>query len=103
DHFNWLQIITSDLQLQACAANKLLVGCSDDFTITGSVPSVPTVDPPGGGYAYELCPTGPNCQSSFPAQDFWPMYWDEYFSPVPNTLYYKTNPSAPEYLQEYRA
>lgn len=103
DHFNWLQIITSDLQLQACAANKLLPTCSSDFTNTGSVPSVPTVDPPGGGYAYELCPTGPNCQSSFPAQDFWPMYWDEYFSPVPNTTYYKTNPSAPEYLQEYRA
>jgi hypothetical protein len=100
DHFNWLQIITGDLQLQACAANTSLSGCSSDFTITGTVPPIPIADPPGGGYAYELCPAGPGCQTSFPVQDFWAMYLDEYFSPVGD--YYVANPSAPEYLQEYR-
>jgi hypothetical protein len=108
DHFNWLQIITSDLQLQACAANTSLEGCSSDFAMAGGVPSIPTADPPGGGYAYNLCPTAESaidqCRSSFPAQDYWPMYLDEYFSPVPGSdVYYKINPSAPEYLQEYRS
>ena len=90
DHFNWLQIITSDLQLQACAANKTLAGCSSDFTSSGSVPAIPTVDPPLGGYAYELCPSAETatdqCRSTFPAQDYWPMYWDEYFAPVGKLL-----------------
>ena len=103
DHFNWLQIITGDLQLQACAANPALSGCADDFTITGAVPPIPTADPPAGGYTYELCPSGVGCQSSFPAQDFWPMYLDEYFASVPNTDYYVASPASPEYVDEYRA
>jgi hypothetical protein len=103
DHFNYLQIILTDAQLQACAANMSLPGCASDATITGKVPTLPSVDPPLGGYAYEssACP-GPNCQSSFPTQDFWPMYWDEYLSPVPNTLFYTPDPGAPEYLTQYR-
>jgi hypothetical protein len=111
DHFNWLQRITSDLQLQACAADTSLPGCSSDFTITGNVPSLPTADPPGGGYAYNLCPASEtavdHCQSSFPVQDFWSMYWDEYFSPLDpepcaDCLYYFPSPNAPEYLKQYR-
>jgi hypothetical protein len=105
DHFNWLQIITSDLQLQACAKNKKLAGCSSDFASNGAVPSIPTADPPPGGYAYELCSPSESksdhCQSSFPAQDYWPMYMDEYFSPVGSSYY--PNPSAPEYTSQFRS
>jgi hypothetical protein len=105
DHFNWLQIIIGDLQLQACGADPSLAGCSSDLTITGAVPFLPTADPPPGGYAYNLCPASEtatdNCQSSFPAQDLRPMYLDELFSPVTD-IYYKPDPSAPEYLREYR-
>jgi hypothetical protein len=102
DHFNWLQIITSDLGLEACAVNSSLAGCSLDFTINAAVPSIPTVDPPEGGYAYELCPTATVCQTRFPVQDFWPMYLDEYFASV-GDIFYLANPDAPEYIQEYRA
>lgn len=108
DHFNWLQIITTDLQLQACAANPALGGCSSDFTMNGKVPAIPTADPPAGGYAYELCPAAETavdgCQSAFPAQDYWAVYFDEYFAPVSaSSNYYKASPGAPEYLQEFRA
>ena len=103
DHFNWLQIDISDSQISACAANPTQAGCSGLFTITGTVPPIPTVDPPEGGWAYQLCSGTPaGCATSFPVQDFWPMYLDEYFAPV-DSIHYAPNPGAPEYLQEFRA
>ena len=101
DHFNWLQIINTWGKVQDCTADAAVGGCSSLFTITGKVPTLPTVDPPLGGYAYELCPAGPGCETSFPVQDFWSPYLDEYFAPVPGTLFYIGKPNAPEYLQEF--
>lgn len=110
DHFNWVQFIHTDLDLQACGMNMLLPGCASDATMTGSVPPVPTQDAPPGGYAYQssVCngttyPLTPGCLASFPVRDFWPMYWDEYFAPPsPGAQYWVANPSSPMYTTQYR-
>ena len=102
DHFNWLQIDISDAGIAACAANPTQAGCSDLLTMTGSLPPIPTVDPPEGGWAYQICsgtPTG--CATSFPVQDLWPPYLDEYFAPL-DDVHYAPNPAQPEYKQEFR-
>jgi hypothetical protein len=58
-------------------------------------------DPPPGGWSYELSSTA-NCLQNFPVQDFWPFYWDEYFSPCGSAETYMANPNDPEYLTYYR-
>jgi len=109
DHFNWIQFVVSSLLLQACSTSTTLQDCASAVTSTGSVPTLPAYDPAVGGYAYEssTCyplnyPATTNCLSSFPVQDYWPMYLDEYFAPVPGTLFYTPNPSSPEYFTQYR-
>ena len=53
DHFNYIQIIKGDTALVACAGNPALPGCAGALTVAGTVPKLPTADPPPGGYAYE--------------------------------------------------
>jgi hypothetical protein len=103
DHFNWLQLIVSDLQLSACSTNPALSGCAGDATLDGTVPAK-TFDPPPGGWAYQYwatyCPNSP-CPFAAPIRDNWPMYYDEYFGTNDLNGPYSPSPSSPEYLWSY--
>ena len=72
-------------------------------------PGLPTPDSPLGGYAYQssACagtpyPLTAACLASFPVQDYWSTYWDEYFWHPLGSGYYIARPSSPQYLTQYR-
>ena len=86
NHFNVVQVLLSDPDLTACGGKNFPTGsavCDSLTTISGSVPPNGTLDPPLGGWKYQADEIG-----GFPAQDYHPFYWDEYFP----------SPSDPEYL-----
>ena len=113
DHFNWIQKIMKDPDLKSqgppnsksCEGKSYPTGSMcDRFTnIFGNVPALGTVDPPKGGWRYQITWAGRN--NMFPGADFNPFYFDEYF-PSKNArvaldykaaqLIAKTLPDAPE-------
>jgi len=109
-HFNWLQMIVSNLLLEVCSTNSSLPDCASPPIIGGAVASVPTPDPPFGGWAYEYwdtyCPDN-TCPFLTPVQDYWNMYWDEFFAPGPasidGTAPYLPSPTHPEYREMYQS
>ena len=99
DHLNFLQIILTDLQLAACAANTALGGCSSDFTITGKVPTLPTYDPPGGGYALRVNDHSPD----FSRAGFLAHVLGRILRAGTQTQFYTANPGFARIPSEYRA
>lgn len=74
DHFNWLNLIVQDDLLDSPLRFIIGNGLRDP---NGEFPSVPYVDPPHGGYQYQV----DNCGvSDFPVRDSLDWYWDEQFS-----------------------
>jgi hypothetical protein len=79
DHFNWLQIVTlADYLTDGSIPLSDLSGLRDQF---GNLPSVPFIDPPAGGYSYQVDRaqrTDPT--ANFPVADNLPWYLDEKYN-----------------------
>jgi hypothetical protein len=76
DHFNWVQTIVSSTVLSVTCqlpGATLTPLCQQYTTVNGTVPNVPTVDPPFGGWGYQGAGPGN------PVRDSLPGYWDEGF------------------------
>ncbi len=69
DHFNWLQIITKDTIFPIYSESLR--------DMNGDLPSVPYIDAPLGGYAYQI----DACNPRFPVRDGLPWYLDESIGP----------------------
>ncbi len=76
NHFNWVQTIVSSTVLSVtCQLPGALLTplCQQYVTVNGTVPNVPTLDPPFGGWGYQGASPGN------PVRDSLPGYWDEQF------------------------
>jgi HYDIN/CFA65/VesB family protein/centrosomal CEP192-like protein len=112
DHFNWLQYDVADNLLHACSVDMSPEVCAGLKTFNGTIPTVPTLDPPHGGWAYQYedtyCPAS-SCDFVSPIEDNWDMYWDEYFGEgltisINGNDYLQlfVSPTNPFYLTQYR-
>ncbi len=83
DHFNWLQVVTSDTDVAFCKSHPGGTGCVGLQDQSGALPSTPYIDPPLGGWYYQ---TVSSCAPGlFPVQDSLPWYLDEVYQPYQTT------------------
>jgi len=83
DHFNWLNLAVDDPlydnEFFRFAAHLPVGPLAGSFTEDGTIPRAPYVDPPAGGWLYQVW----NCRSlgvtGFPIQDHYAWYFDEVF------------------------
>lgn len=73
DHFNWEQIVVKDDVLSSPFAQLIGNPLRDQY---GNLPTVPYIDGPAGGYAYQA----DACGTPFPVRDDLRWYWDERYS-----------------------
>ena len=85
DHFNWKQTVLSDSLLLVCplCAQGLLY--IPEGSVLPTLPQAPFIDPPHGGYLYEVIDKCQPLQALvggcwFPARDNFDWYWDEKYS-----------------------
>jgi len=98
------QFIVNDVELSECSKSyNSLQQCLAYLTLGGKCSSEYR-GPPAGGWAYEYwasyCPNS-ICAFTSAIQDYWPMYYDEFFAPSGPTSYV-ASPAEPEYLYAYQ-